>query len=141
MHGTTLSCDKGRLRPGINRKVKGSSRPNSSPGGDDLLGSFRWQDTPSTSEFQQQRFFQTAGILPAPSMSLLERAMNKRRDVSSRKKRGFRQCRRLLESSCIISHQRTRSWPYSPAEVMILSELIEANHLRHHSKRETRLAR
>src|SRR6267143_5960917 len=86
------------------------------------------------------RFFQTAGIRPA-STSLLERAMNKRRDVNSRKKRGFRQCSCMLESSCIMSHQKTRSWPYSPAEVMILSELIEANHLRHHSKRETRLAR
>src|SRR6266487_3479156 len=88
-----------------------------------------------------KRYSQTAGIHQAPSMSRSEKPTNKQQDVNSKKRRGSRHHSPILESSRTTSRPRTRSLQYSPAEVMILSRLIQRNPLEHHFTQETKLTR
>src|SRR5207237_10462030 len=88
-----------------------------------------------------KRYFQTAGILQAPSMSRSEKATNKQQDVNSEKRQGSPHRSPTLASSRTISHPRTRSLQYSPVEVMNLSRLIHRNPLARHSTQKTKLMR
>src|SRR5437660_12358185 len=88
-----------------------------------------------------KRYSQTAGIHQAPSMSCSEKPTNKQQDVNSKKRRGSRHDSPILESSRTTSRPRTRSLQYSPAEVMILSRLIQRNPLEHYFTQETKLTR
>src|SRR6266516_2590311 len=113
--GIIVSCYKGRFCSWICRKINGSSRPDPASVWYDLPGSLRWQNTASASEPQQ--------------------------NVNSKKRRGSRHHSPILESSRTTSRPRTRSLQYSPAEVMILSRLIQRNPLEHHFTQETKLTR
>src|SRR5260370_42126101 len=137
MRGTTLSCNEGRLRPGINRKIKGSSRPNSSPGGMIFLAR-------SDGKILLQRRSPNNKIFPNcwDSSSSFHVTFGESYEQAAR-----RELREETAVSALFEYlgkfwchvpPRTRSWHCSPARAMTRSDSIKRNHLTHHSTQETK---